>query len=62
MLKENDKTQLLVLGFIESKIKQADSDLQMYSLMRQEILQLLQHSDKVELNNRFLRLVTDKKE
>lgn len=54
----NDKqVELVILGFLDQRIAQAQQDLEMYSVMKQEVLELVKQGKTLGTNNKFLKLL-----
>lgn len=51
--------QLLVLDYLQTKLNQAQKDIEIFSLMIQEIEELSKDKKHLKLNNNFLQVVTN---
>lgn len=51
--------KLLVLDYLQTKLNQAQKDIELFSLMIQEIEELAKDKKKLKLNNNFLQVITN---
>lgn len=58
-MKPEKINELMILGFLDQRIMQAENDLAMYGAMKEEVLALLKTGQALDRNNKFLRLVTN---
>lgn len=54
-----NKEQLITLDFLRSRVGQTQKDLEMYSLMLQELEELLAKASKSETKAKFLSVVSN---
>jgi hypothetical protein len=56
---KDDREEFLIIGFLEGKLKQAESDVNMYMLLLSEINDMIYKKNSIEKNNKFLTIVTN---
>lgn len=50
----------LTLKFLEKRLKQAQTDVELYGLMLAEIYEKLEKNKKTDVENKFLKVVSNK--
>lgn len=54
-----EKEQLIILDYLQTKLNQAQKDIELFSLMIQEIEALQKTTKKIKTNNDFLKVITN---
>jgi hypothetical protein len=61
-LSTKDQEHLLVLDYLNTKLKQAESDVTTFSLMIEEVISLRKQKNNLNTSNNFLKVVANKED